>query len=483
MSTSMILLVALQAFWLRNSYEKALDDFHDESSRLLRESVFAVRDSALLKHIEAIPDSGKVVISEHQNATFDVLTRKPSGPTEGQVQVYLSPGTSPDSTRVLLRSIARRVSEGRIRGNSRFTIRIGNDSLNTDSIKAQFARALRRSEKSVPFEIRKSTGLPPFPRSNRDATISRFWVNDGPESDDRRPPLFDNELRTEWVRVDPASRYGAVLSNVRPLLIKVIAPQILFGCFLTLLTLISFVVMYRSIRSQQRLMALKNDFISNITHELKTPIATVSVALEALKNFKGIDNPKLTTEYLDIAQLELGRLSILTEKVLTTSLFDERGLTLEYEPVDLEATVSTILNNMKLVVEKASARLSFEKVGEDFTINSSSLHLTNVVYNLLDNALKYSLSNPEVMVTLRDAGTNIELAVADKGMGIAPEFQSKIFERFFRMPTGDVHNIKGYGLGLSYVDQVVKKHGGSITVASAPGQGSTFTVILPKRHT
>lgn len=483
MSTSMILLVALQALWLRNSYEKAFDDFREESSRLLRESVFAVRDSVLLKHIEAIPDSGKLVISEHENATFDVLTRKTPEPNDGQVQVYMSPGTTRDSTRILLRSIATRVSEGRIRGNSRFTIRFGNDSLNTDSIKAHFARALQQSGKTMPFEIRKSTGLPPFPHGNRNTAISRIRIIDGAEGEDRLPALFGNELRTEWVRVDPGSRYGAVLSNVRPMLIKVIAPQILFGGFLTLLTLISFVVMYRSIRSQQRLMALKNDFISNITHELKTPIATVSVALEALKNFKGIDNPKLTTEYLDIAQLELGRLSILTEKVLTTSLFDERGMTLESEPVDLDATVSSILNSMKLVLEKAQAKVSFEKTGEDFTLNGSSLHLTNVVYNLLDNALKYSPSNPEIMVTLRDAGANIELAVADKGLGIAPEFQSKVFERFFRMPTGDVHNIKGYGLGLSYVDQVVKKHGGSITVASAPGQGSTFTVILPKRHT
>jgi two-component system, OmpR family, phosphate regulon sensor histidine kinase PhoR len=229
-------------------------------------------------------------------------------------------------------------------------------------------------------------------------------------------------------------------------------------------------------------MAIKNDFISNITHELKTPIATVSVALEALKNFKGIDNPKLTTEYLDIAQHELGRLSMLTDKVLTTSLFDERGVTLEFEPVDLAKMTSTILSSMKLVVEKLAASISLEKTGTDFVAEGSALHLTNVVYNLLDNALKYSLERPLITILLQDMGEKLLFSVADKGIGIPAAYQGKIFEKFFRMPTGDVHNIKGYGLGLSYVEQVVKGHGGTITVKSAPGEGTAFTITLPKRH-
>jgi signal transduction histidine kinase len=137
---------------------------------------------------------------------------------------------------------------------------------------------------------------------------------------------------------------------------------------------------------------------------------------------------------------------------------------------------------MKLVLEKAGATHTFEKQGDDFSVEGSAVHLTNLIYNLVDNALKYSPEKPEIAVLLTDLGTSVSLAVSDKGLGIPPEFQSKIFERFFRMPTGDVHNIKGYGLGLSYVDQVVKKHGGTITVTSAPGKGSTFTVVLPKKQ-
>jgi signal transduction histidine kinase len=485
MTSSMVLLVALQAFWLSNSYEKAAADFRGESSRYLREAVLAVRDSALLKTIEALPPdstiSGQVFLSRFSDSTLASHEHRRGFRDEGNVQVYVSSKPGSDSTRMLLRSIASQVHGGKIKGNSRFTIRFRNDSLNSDSIKAHFARALGSAGKMVLFDLQQSALLPPFPRMNKRASqIDLSWSERNRHDFAHR--LFENDLQTEWVRVDPVSQYAAVLTNVRPLILKEITPQIFFGLFLTILTMISFIVMYRSIRSQQRLMAIKNDFISNITHELKTPIATVSVALEALKNFRGIDNPKLTSEYLDIAQLELGRLSMLTEKVLTTSMFDEDGVSLDYESVDLRHTVSTIISSMKLVVEKLNASITFDCVGDDFILEGSALHLTNVVYNLIDNALKYSPSGPIVSITLKDSVSQLELSIADKGLGIPTEYQGKIFDRFFRMPTGDVHNIKGHGLGLSYVDQVVKKHGGTISVSSVVGQGSIFTVVFPKQR-
>ena len=483
MTPSMVLLVALQAVWLRNSYEKALDDLRGETTRLLREAVLAVRDSALMQAIEALPpDTTKRVAHRADTAVMIVTDKAPQRRPDGQVQVYVSSSTPPDSTRQVLRSIATQFSEGRVRSNSRFTIRLRNDSLNEDSIQANFRRQLDRAGISLSTTLMKRGSLPTFPPDNHSGVRLRRMMDSETPGDDDRHTLLSPKQRTHWVRVDPFFRYAATLTPVRPIVLKEITPQILFSSFLTLLTLGSFIMMYRSIRSQQRLMALKNDFISNITHELKTPIATVSVALEALKNFKGIDNPQLTTEYLDIARLELNRLSMLTEKVLTTSLFDEKGLTLDFAPVDLDELITSILNSMKLVVEKAGAVVSYDQSGEDFVVEGSAVHLTNIVHNLLDNALKYSPSKPDVSISLGDAGSTVVITVSDKGIGIPPEFQSKIFERFFRMPTGDIHNIKGYGLGLSYVDQVVRKHGGTISVTSVPGQGSTFTVVLPKKR-
>ena len=184
--------------------------------------------------------------------------------------------------------------------------------------------------------------------------------------------------------------------------------------------------------------------------------------------------------HVHIAQHELGRLTLLTDKVLNTSLFDETGVIIDRESIDLEKIISDIMNSMKLVFEKQKAMVEFEKVGSNFSMKASAVHITNVIYNLLDNALKYSPSNPTILIKLSDLGEKISLTVSDHGLGIPKEFHKKIFEKFFRMPTGDVHNIKGYGLGLSYVEGVVKAHGGSIEVMSEVGKGSTFIIQFPK---
>ena len=485
MSTSLILLVTLQTLWLRNSYEKAAEGLRNDTGRLLRETIVALRDSMLMRSIEKLPhdNKGNATYTRKSDSTFIFMSgSSETQRSDAQVQVFVSSASGQDSVRQVLRSVATHINEGSVGPNTRFTVRLRNDSLHMDSIQKTLQRQLDRVGISLQAKVTRRGTIPPFPVSGHSPIRMRRTAEPESNADadpDRNP--FAIELHTNWVRADPFFGYSVTLSRVRPYLLREIMPEILFSGILTFITLGAFVVMYRNIRSQQRLMALKNDFISNITHELKTPIATVSVALEALKNFRGMDNPRLTTEYLDIAQLELNRLSMLTEKVLTTSLFDERGVTLDLAPVNIDETVGAILHSMKLVVEKAGAALTFEKKGDDFTVTGSAIHLTNVIYNLIDNALKYSLEKPEINVILSDLGSSISLAVNDKGLGIPPEFQSRIFERFFRMPTGDVHNIKGYGLGLSYVDQVVRRHGGTISVTSAPGKGSTFTVILPKR--
>ena len=227
-------------------------------------------------------------------------------------------------------------------------------------------------------------------------------------------------------------------------------------------------------------MTLKNDFISNVTHELKTPIATVSVALEALKEFKGTDE-KVSSEYIDMARQELGRLTLLTDKVLTSAILDEHGIKNNVETVRMNEVIAHVLNSMKLVTTKRKAKVTFEATGNDFTVQGSLIHLTSVIYNLLDNALKYSPDDPDVTILLKDNDDRLELIVSDKGIGISKEFHKKIFEKFFRMPSGDIHNVKGHGLGLSYVDSVIKSHGGSIKVDSEPGRGSHFIIRLPKR--
>ena len=239
---------------------------------------------------------------------------------------------------------------------------------------------------------------------------------------------------------------------------------------------------YRSLRQQKRLIALKNDFISNITHELKTPITTVGVAIEALSNFNALQDPKRTEEYLDISKNELKRLSLLVDKVLRTSLFEKQEPELKLEFFDLRELIDEILKTMKLQFDKFAANVKFEWSGNDFQLEADRMHLMSVIYNLIDNALKYSNQQPEIHIKLASQGKNLALHVSDNGLGIPKEYSNRIFDKFFRVPEGDRHDTKGHGLGLSYVASVIQKHKGQIKVDSQLGKGSEFTVTIPKAY-
>jgi two-component system phosphate regulon sensor histidine kinase PhoR len=255
---------------------------------------------------------------------------------------------------------------------------------------------------------------------------------------------------------------------------------LLFSLLLVGITVFSFVLLYRNMLKQQRLAELKNEFISNITHELKTPIATVGVAIEALKSFNAMHDPQLTKEYLDISQNELQRLNLLVDKVLKLSMFEKKEIDLKYEIVNPKDIVEEVVSSMKLQLEKYRATVYTNYEG-DCTLQADRLHLTSVIFNLVDNALKYSKSDPVIRVNLEEKEKNIEIKVSDNGIGIPEEYKDKVFEKFFRVPHGDTHNAKGYGLGLSYVAHVVKKHKGTISVESKPGEETTFIISLPKQ--
>ena len=238
--------------------------------------------------------------------------------------------------------------------------------------------------------------------------------------------------------------------------------------------------MYRNIRSQQRLMAQKSDFISNITHELKTPVATVSVALEALQSFDVNVHPERSKEYLAIAQQELNRLTELTDKILKTTVFEEQGSMIDQEIVDLDNATSSACSSLKLLLDKAEAEVKIERSGENFKVKGSTLHLTNSISNLLENSIKYSAGKVDISIKLHSSPGSVSISVRDQGIGIAQEYQKKIFEKFFRVPTGNIHKVKGYGLGLSYVANVIAAHKGKVEVKSNSGEGSEFIITLPK---
>jgi two-component system, OmpR family, phosphate regulon sensor histidine kinase PhoR len=267
-------------------------------------------------------------------------------------------------------------------------------------------------------------------------------------------------------------------SNI-PYLLKRIASPVLFSVFLVGLTILSFVLLFRNLKKQQRLAELKNDFISNITHELKTPIATVGVAIEALKNFNAMQSPERTKEYLDISSNELQRLNLLVDKVLKLSMFEKKEIELNPETLNLKDLADEVIASMRLQSDKKNAKVTLNHSG-NLLLRGDRLHLLSVIFNLVDNAIKYSNENPVIKIDLEEKENDLVLKVTDNGTGIPPEYSKKIFEKFFRMPSGNTHNTKGYGLGLSYVSHVVNRHNGKIEVESEPGKGSTFIITLPK---
>ena len=273
--------------------------------------------------------------------------------------------------------------------------------------------------------------------------------------------------------------YRLSLENTAPYLMKRITLPILFSLFLVSVTIFSFVLLYRNLLRQQKLAEIKNEFISNMTHELKTPIATVGVAIEALKNFNALYDQQKTKEYLDISANEIQRLGLLVDKVLKLSMFENREIELNKENFDMKELTQEALDTMKLQFEKNNAVVNFHTEGNDFITNADKLHITSVIYNLLDNALKYRKEDPVINVQLSAQQNIIELKVSDNGIGIAPEYQSKIFDKFFRVPTGNKHVVKGYGLGLSYVSHIVAQHNGTIHVESEINKGSTFIIKIP----
>ena len=275
--------------------------------------------------------------------------------------------------------------------------------------------------------------------------------------------------------------YELSLGHTSGHLIKKMTSPILFSLFLVGVTLLSFSLLYRNLQRQRKLTDIKNEFISNITHELKTPIATVGVAIEALRNFNAINDPQRTKEYLDISQNELQRLSLLVDKVLKLSMFEKKEIELKYELLDLKGVVDEVVSSMKLQIEKHNATVSTLFEG-DTHLQGDRLHLLSVVFNLLDNALKYGNGNTAIKFELKEKENAVELSVADNGIGISPEYKDKIFEKFFRVPLGNTHNTKGYGLGLSYVSHVIHRHKGKISMESKPGLGSKFIITLPKAN-
>jgi len=273
---------------------------------------------------------------------------------------------------------------------------------------------------------------------------------------------------------------GVVIANYDGYLVRRMIPQFLFVLVLLTVTAAAFRLMYVSLREQIKLGKMKDDFVSNMSHELKTPISTVKLALEALNNFNVIEQPEMSREYLEMAALEMDRLEMLVNSSLNTSLMESGKLFINPESYNLEKLVNEVVQAYQIKLVQHNATITMETIGEHFQTGLDRLHTQGVIINILDNSLKYAQEDGPVRIhiRLREYPDHLQLSISDNGPGIPEEYHAKVFEKFFRVPNGDRHNIKGYGLGLSYAAQVMAQHEGSISVNNLPEGGCLFTLTF-----
>jgi signal transduction histidine kinase len=225
---------------------------------------------------------------------------------------------------------------------------------------------------------------------------------------------------------------------------------------------------------------MKNDFVSNMTHELKTPISTISLASQMLADKSVATSETMLENISNIIKQETTRLSILVEKVLQTAIFDRGLLKLKKQNVDIHEIINKVKENFKLKLKEENGEITLKLNASKHILNADKVHITNVIMNLCENALKYrSERPPAIIIETQNTGNNIEISISDNGIGISRENLKRIFDKFYRVSTGNVHNVKGFGLGLSYVKKIVEEHNGEISVNSKIKKGSTFVVKLP----
>lgn len=247
-----------------------------------------------------------------------------------------------------------------------------------------------------------------------------------------------------------------------------------------MLTCAAFYVLVRLLRKQRMYSEAKSDFTSNMTHELKTPISTISVALESIKKYKMINDPETLEKFLDISELELQRLNRMIEKVLNIDKAESQELQLHMQLFEVQSGLADVISSMKLQLTDPAGTIILHPTDEPYFVNGDAVHLTNIFYSMIENAIKYSKGVLCLEINCSLLHSNVMISFKDNGPGIDKIYQDNVFDRFFRVPSkGEVHDVRGFGLGLYYVKQITEKHGGSIALRSDLGKGSNFIISLP----
>lgn len=247
----------------------------------------------------------------------------------------------------------------------------------------------------------------------------------------------------------------------------------------TLVIIIAYTSALSQLMRQRQISEIKTDFINNMTHEFKTPIATINLALDAIKNPKVIEDKEKVYRYLQMIRDENKRMHAQVENVLRISKLEKKELDIAKESNNIHEIIEDAIEHVNLIIEDRGGNITAQLNATRTTVLINDVHFTNVIVNILDNAIKYSTDSPVIEVNTENINDFVLIKIKDNGIGMSKAAQKRIFEKFYREHTGDVHNVKGHGLGLAYVKRIIEDHNGQIYVDSEKGKGSTFTIKLP----
>lgn len=503
MTISMIVFVTLQLYWIKELYSALNQDFSNKVYSALESSALKAQEMEVEKYLnidnknfgKTVVDSSNLPTQTYIQQNSDSANRTTITFQKSIVESQNFPISSKGDSLQLTKLYT---DEGilKIKKNNTaepLTAQLSKDISNNTYALRQFVKL---SASNLPIEKRVDIaaldsvlskelklnglntkfGFAVMDKTNRlTKVVNDIYIDQKDKSNYTYPLFTDSKERTLYTLalVFPRKDYSLAKNNL----------PMLLGTFMSLLTILGiYIISINYMMRQKKIADVKTDFINNMSHEFKTPLATISVATDSLANDKIATNPEKVKYYSGLIKQENLRMKKQVENVLNMSKLERNEVQLFLKETDVRALIKEISESFGLIVAQRNGTLTQEFNTSKYTFKIDEFHISNALVNLLDNANKYSPDAPQIKVKTRNEGNFYVVEISDRGMGMDMDNKTRIFEKFFREETGNIHNVKGQGLGLSYVKKIVELHKGQILVESQKGKGSTFTIKLPMVH-
>lgn len=501
MTISLIVFVTLQFYWLKGYYSALEQEFSNKVYSALETSSKKITDIEVDKYLNKNNNNfGKTILASSDQPTLTTIQQVEDSASRRSItyskniiekqQIPISKkGDTLNLTKMYTDEALVRIKKDENMPEL-LTAELNQSIQNGEYSLKEFAKIVtnnlpinkRVDNKTLDSVISKELrmkgidakfGFSVIDKNNKPTVITNDIFKEQKDLPNYSYPLFtDSKDRTLYTLslVFPRKGYSLAKNNF----------PMLLGTFMSLLTILGiYIISINYMMKQKKISEVKTDFINNMSHEFKTPLATISVATDSLANDKIATNPEKVKYYSSLIKQENLRMKKQVENVLNMSKLERNEVNLFLKETDVRALIKEITESFGLIVSQRNGVLQQEFNTEKYKFKIDEFHISNALINLLDNANKYSPETPEIKIKTYNEGNWYVIEISDKGMGMEVHNRGKIFEKFFREETGNIHNVKGQGLGLSYVKKIVELHKGQIIVESQKGKGSAFTVKLP----